>query len=76
MILVNFRVINSSKFQRTKSYLKIIKLSYQLLALKEINELLDKPSFKEVGENKSLYDLCVMLNKRSSKDKLIVEMVY
>ncbi|CAB4415106.1 unnamed protein product [Rhizophagus irregularis] len=43
-------------------------------ALKEINELLDKPSFKEVEENKSLYDLCVMLNKRSSKDKLIVEM--
>lgn len=56
--------------------MKIIKLFYQLLALKEINELLDKPSFKEVEENKSLYDLCVMLNKRSSKDKLIVEMVY
>lgn len=76
MKLVNFRVINSPKFQRTKSYMKIIKLFYQLLALKEINELLDKPSFKEVEENKSLYDLCVMLNKRSSKDKLIVEMVY
>ncbi|CAG8611125.1 5964_t:CDS:10 [Funneliformis caledonium] len=43
-------------------------------ALKEINELLDKPSFKEVEENKSLYDLCIMLDKKSSKDKLIIEM--
>ncbi|CAG8488798.1 11781_t:CDS:10 [Funneliformis mosseae] len=43
-------------------------------ALKEINELLDKPSFKEVEENKSLYELCIMLDKKSSKDKLIIEM--
>ncbi|KAF0458258.1 N6-adenosine-methyltransferase 70 kDa subunit-like isoform X6 [Gigaspora margarita] len=42
--------------------------------LKEINELLAKPSFKDLEDNGPLYDLCVMLNKKTSQDKLIVEM--
>ena len=70
----NFRVIHSSKYFKEQS---LIKLPYNhLLELKEINELLDKPSFKEVEENKLLYDLCVMLNKKSSKDKLTIDMVH
>ncbi|CAG8543960.1 9735_t:CDS:10, partial [Scutellospora calospora] len=43
-------------------------------ASKEINELLAKQSFKELEENGPLYNLCVMLNKKSSQDKLIIEM--
>ncbi|CAG8639552.1 15298_t:CDS:2, partial [Cetraspora pellucida] len=43
-------------------------------AEKEINKLLAKPSFKELEENGPLHDLCVMLNKKSSHDKLIIEM--
>ncbi|CAG8575084.1 2062_t:CDS:10, partial [Racocetra persica] len=43
-------------------------------ASKEINELLAKPSFKELEENGPLHNLCVMLNKKSSQDKLIIDM--
>ncbi|CAJ0852869.1 15190_t:CDS:10, partial [Entrophospora sp. SA101] len=43
---------------------------------KEINELLEKPTFIEAEQNNLLQDLCVMLNKKSSKDQLIMEMFH
>lgn len=43
--------------------------------LKQINELLSKPSFKESQETELLRDMSIVLNKKSAKEKLTIEMV-
>ncbi|CAG8530013.1 4349_t:CDS:10 [Diversispora eburnea] len=42
--------------------------------LKQINELLSKPSFKESQETELLQDMSIMLNKKSTKEKLTIKM--
>ncbi|CAG8776618.1 2220_t:CDS:2, partial [Ambispora leptoticha] len=42
--------------------------------IKEIEQLLAKPSFQERVDKEPLRELCEILNKKSSKDKLVNEM--
>ncbi|CAG8553929.1 6752_t:CDS:10, partial [Acaulospora morrowiae] len=43
-------------------------------AVKQINELLSKPTFNESQETALLHKMSIMLNKKSAQDKLIIDM--